>query len=135
MTYFIFFSTKTTPIKISRKSDEKKRYSNKKDRRKKTGPKFKIWNFVRTSVLLDCFYKGYTSIGVLNIFWHLNLKLIPYQITIFFSFTDFNRSFIEKTTLTETKHDKRMEEPNLNWKKKMKMTMKKSVLMRKMMQN
>ena len=54
----IHHSTKMTPIQASKKSNQKKVYSNLRDDREKQKPKFKLGDLVRTSDIKKVFSKG-----------------------------------------------------------------------------
>ena len=54
----IHSSTKMTPIQASKKSNERKVYSNLKDKRQIRKPKFKIGQLVRTADIKRVFSKG-----------------------------------------------------------------------------
>ena len=54
----IHSSTKMTPIQASKKSNERKVFSNLQDRRVKQSPKFKLGQLVRTAGIKRVFSKG-----------------------------------------------------------------------------
>ena len=56
--YKIHNSTKMTPTQASKKSNEKKVYSNLEDKRRKLNPKFKLGQLVRTADIKRVFSKG-----------------------------------------------------------------------------
>ena len=110
----IHSSTKMTPIKASKITNQKKVLNNLQDKRKKQKPKFKLGDLVRTADIDKTFSKGDTT----N--WSNKLYMITEVIheTIPSYHIDFlperyNQSILKKSKLTLSENDQIMSKLNL----------------------